>query len=95
VNPAASSASTVPLPDPVERDLAEGRLYEQWWSLAPLGQHFGVATGTVLNAFQRAVCQPGRPERISGALELGAELRPMMLESAADRVLWALKGLDS
>ena len=41
--------------------LAEARrLYEQGWSLARLGQHFGVATGTVLNAFQR-IGVPTRP----------------------------------
>jgi hypothetical protein len=35
--------------------VAEARqLYEQGWSLARLGEHFGVATRTVLNAFQRA-----------------------------------------
>ena len=38
-----------------ERDVAEGRrLYAQGWSLARPGEHFGVATRTVLNAFQRA-----------------------------------------
>jgi DNA-binding transcriptional ArsR family regulator len=44
-----------------EADLAEARrMYERGWSLARLGGHFGVATRTVLNAFQR-VGVPTRP----------------------------------
>jgi hypothetical protein len=44
-----------------DANLVEGRqLYEQGWSLARLGEHFGVAIRTVLNAFQRAGV-PTRP----------------------------------
>jgi hypothetical protein len=44
-----------------ESDIDEARrLYEQGWSLARLGERFGVAARTVLNAFQRAGV-PTRP----------------------------------
>jgi hypothetical protein len=44
-----------------DADLVEAhRLYEQGLSLARVGEHFGVATRTVLNAFQRAGV-PTRP----------------------------------
>jgi len=36
-------------------DVAEARrMYEQGWSLARLGEHFGVASRTILNVFERA-----------------------------------------